>query len=89
MLPALPFVVEEAVVEALAFVAEEAVVETLAFVAEDLVVEAFEELADTLPGEADDVVHNFEDTYIGRPWNRRPQLAPKICIITLEYACRT
>ena len=61
----------------------------LAFVAEDAVVEAFEELADTLPGEADDVVHYFEDTYIGRPRNRRPRLAPKFALSLWNMHTRT
>ena len=61
----------------------------LAFVPEDAVVEAFEKLADNLPDETDAVVHYFEDTYIGRPRNRRPRLAPKFALTLWNMHKRT
>ena len=61
----------------------------LAFVPEDAVVEAFEKLADNLPDETDAVVHYFEDTYIGRPRNRHPQLAPKFALTLWNMHKRT
>ena len=61
----------------------------LAFVPEDAVVEAFEKLADNLPDETDAVVYYFEDTYIGRPRNRRPRLAPKFALTLWNMHKRT